>query len=162
MELAGAEAQIEGRLFGRQEGTPFLGPRRSGDIVIHCNLAQPGGDWPRPQAARDGALQPAGRGSKMDGSKIEPLRGKPLRRRWRGASDRGSDYSEAVRHMAANLMLVLLEAANLLLRLGNPGFVASTGIYLSGIAVLILLYSGWKGGELVFRHGIGVLDEHSR
>jgi len=24
--------------------------------------------------------------------------------------------------------------------------------------VLILLYSGWKGGELVYRHGVGVQD----
>jgi hypothetical protein len=27
--------------------------------------------------------------------------------------------------------------------------------------LLILLYSSWKGGELVFRHGVGVLDKHS-
>ena len=71
-------------------------------------------------------------------------------------------HSDAVKHMAANLTLVVLEAANLLLRLGNPDFIASTGVYLSGIAVLILLYSGWKGGELVYRHGVGVLDDHSR
>jgi uncharacterized membrane protein len=24
--------------------------------------------------------------------------------------------------------------------------------------VLILLYSGWKGGDLVYRHGVGVRD----
>jgi len=24
--------------------------------------------------------------------------------------------------------------------------------------VLILLYSGWKGGDLVYRHGMGVRD----
>ena len=71
-------------------------------------------------------------------------------------------HADAVKHMAANLTLVVLEAANLLLRLGNPAFIPSTGVYLSGIAVMILLYSGWKGGELVFRHGVGVLDEHSR
>lgn len=71
-------------------------------------------------------------------------------------------HSDAVKHMAANLILVVLEAANLILRLGDAEFIASTGIYMSGIAVLILLYSGWKGGELVFRHGVGVLDEHIR
>ena len=71
-------------------------------------------------------------------------------------------HSDAIKHMAANLTLVVLEAANLLLRFGNPDFIPSTGVYLSGIAVLILLYSGWKGGELVFRHGVGVLDKHSR
>jgi uncharacterized membrane protein len=26
------------------------------------------------------------------------------------------------------------------------------------VVVLILLYSGWKGGDLVYRHGIGVHD----
>lgn len=71
-------------------------------------------------------------------------------------------HSDAVKHMAANLTLVLIEAANFLLRSGNPEFIPSTGIYLSGIAVLILLYSGWKGGELVYRHGVGVQEDHSR
>ena len=71
-------------------------------------------------------------------------------------------HSVAVKHMAANLTLVVLEAANFLLRFGNPAFIPSTGVYLSGIAVLILLYSGWKGGELVYRHGVGVLDQHGR
>jgi uncharacterized membrane protein len=30
------------------------------------------------------------------------------------------------------------------------------------IVVLILVYSGWKGGDLVFRHGIGVEDTRMR
>lgn len=66
--------------------------------------------------------------------------------------------SDALKHMVANVLAVLIEAFNLLLRLGNPDFIVSTGIYLSGLVVLILLYSGWKGGELVYRHGVGVLD----
>ena len=65
---------------------------------------------------------------------------------------------DASKHMVANVIAVLIEAANLYLRLGNPDFIGSTGIYLSGLVVLILLYSGWKGGELVYRHGVGVLD----
>lgn len=71
-------------------------------------------------------------------------------------------HSDAVKHMIANISAVALEAVNLVLRLGNPDFIGTTGIYISGIVVLILLYSGWKGGELVFRHGVGVLDKHSR
>lgn len=71
-------------------------------------------------------------------------------------------HSDAVKHMLANVTAVVLEAVNLVLRLGNPDAIGSTGISISGIVVLILLYSGWKGGELVFRHGIGVLDPHSR
>jgi uncharacterized membrane protein len=29
------------------------------------------------------------------------------------------------------------------------------------IVVLILVFSGWKGGELVFRYGVGVSDDHT-
>lgn len=65
---------------------------------------------------------------------------------------------DAVKHMLANVTAVVLEAVNLVLRLNNPEFIASTGVYISGVVVLILLYSGWKGGDLVFRHGIGVRD----
>lgn len=71
-------------------------------------------------------------------------------------------HGDAVKHMIANVAAVTLEAVNLALRFGNPDFTGSTGIYLSGIVVGILFYSGWKGGELVFRHGVGVLDKHSR
>ena len=71
-------------------------------------------------------------------------------------------HSDAVKHMIANISAVALEAANFVLRLGNPDFIGSTGIYMSGAVVLILFYSGWKGGELVFRHGVGVLDKHFR
>ena len=71
-------------------------------------------------------------------------------------------HSDAVKHMVANISAVALEAVNLVLRLGSPDSIGSIGVYMSGLVVLILLYSGWKGGELVFRHGVGVLDKHSR
>jgi uncharacterized membrane protein len=60
--------------------------------------------------------------------------------------------------MLANVTAVVLEVVNLVLRLGNPDFIASTGVYISGVVVLILIYSGWKGGDLVYRHGMGVRD----
>ena len=60
--------------------------------------------------------------------------------------------------MLANVTAVVLELVNLLLRLNNSEFIGSTGVYISGVVVLILIYSGWKGGDLVFRHGIGVRD----
>jgi len=69
--------------------------------------------------------------------------------------------SDALKHMLANVTAVVIEAVNLALRLGNPDFLGSTGVYLSGIVVLILLYSGWKGGELVYRRGVGVLDDET-
>jgi uncharacterized membrane protein len=66
--------------------------------------------------------------------------------------------ADAIKHAAANVIAVVIELANLLLRLNNSAFIASTGVYLSGLVVLILLYSGWKGGDLVYRHGMGVRD----
>jgi uncharacterized membrane protein len=65
---------------------------------------------------------------------------------------------DALKHMLANVTAVVLELVNLVLRLKNADFAASTGIWISGIVVLILLYSGWKGGDLVYRHGVGVHD----
>ena len=65
---------------------------------------------------------------------------------------------DALKHMIANVAAVVLELVNLVFRLGNDDFIDSTGIYLSGVVVLLLLYSGWKGGDLVYRHGVGVHD----
>lgn len=58
-------------------------------------------------------------------------------------------------HMFANLSAVVVELINFLLRLANPHLAASIGLGLSVIVAVILLFSGWKGGELVFRHGVG-------
>jgi uncharacterized membrane protein len=66
---------------------------------------------------------------------------------------------DAVKHMLANVTAVVLEIVNFFVRLNNDSAIRGTGIVLSVIVVLILLYSGWKGGDLVFRHGIGVTDE---
>jgi len=66
--------------------------------------------------------------------------------------------SDALKHMLANVTAVVLELVNFLLRLKNDDFIASAGVYISGVVVLILLYSGWKGGDLVYRHGVGVHD----
>ena len=65
---------------------------------------------------------------------------------------------DAVKHMLANVTAVVLEVINLILRWHNDAAIPKIGIYFSAIVVLILLYSGWKGGDLVFRHGMGVRD----
>lgn len=75
-------------------------------------------------------------------------------------SERIRRLTDAFKHMLANVTAVVLEVANLFLRLNNDDFIRSTGLYISGLVVLILLYSGWKGGELVYRHGVGVRDRH--
>jgi uncharacterized membrane protein len=75
--------------------------------------------------------------------------------------DKRIQGADAIKHMLANVTAVVLEVVNLVLRWKNPDFIGSTGVYISGLVVLILLYSGWKGGDLVFRHGIGVRDTPS-
>ena len=70
--------------------------------------------------------------------------------------DRIRKIGQAVRHMIANVTVVVIEAINLLIRVTTPDSILTLGIFLSGIAVLVLLYSGWLGGELVFRHRVGV------
>jgi len=73
--------------------------------------------------------------------------------------DKRIQGSDAIKHAAANVTAVVLELVNLLLRRGNDDFIGSTGVWISAVVVLILLYSGWMGGKLVYRHGIGVRDD---
>lgn len=58
-------------------------------------------------------------------------------------------------HMILNLTLVALYALNLYLRL-NSAPKATLPLALSVVSVVLLLVSGWLGGELVFRYGTGV------
>lgn len=75
--------------------------------------------------------------------------------------ERVRGLSDALKHMLANVTAVVLEVVNFFLRLKNPDSIGSTGVYLSVVVVLILIYSGWKGGDLVFKHGVGVHDRHT-
>jgi len=60
-------------------------------------------------------------------------------------------------HMIGNVAAVLIEAANLYVRLGDPAAaLPSPGAYLSGAAFLLLGFTGWKGGDLVYRHRVGI------
>ena len=70
-------------------------------------------------------------------------------------SARIRELRDAWLHMFANLIAVVLELLNFLLRLGDEHSAGSTGLVISAAVALILLFSGWKGGELVFRHGVG-------
>ena len=64
--------------------------------------------------------------------------------------------SDAIKHAVANVTAVVLELINLILRWHNDAAIGKIGIYISIVVVLILLYSGWKGGDLVYKHGMGV------
>ena len=72
--------------------------------------------------------------------------------------DRIRRLGHALQHMLANVAAVVVEVVNLVTRLGNDEGIASLGVYLSGAAVLILLFSGWRGGDLVYVHRVGVHD----
>ncbi len=66
-------------------------------------------------------------------------------------------------HMIGNIAAVLLELFNLLIRLEGREVDAlePLGVVLSGAAFAILGFTGWAGGELVFRHGVAVVDRRS-
>ncbi len=68
--------------------------------------------------------------------------------------------SHAWQHMIGNLLAVLLSIFNLLVRIGNPDdAILSLGLPLSAGVGLILLFTGWRGGDLVYRHRVGIPDE---
>ena len=66
----------------------------------------------------------------------------------------------AKRHMIGNLGLVVLEAFNLFVRLGDDSAdaVVPLGLALSAIGVALLLFNGWQGWEMVYRHRVGIAD----
>jgi uncharacterized membrane protein len=55
------------------------------------------------------------------------------------------------------VIAVLLELYNWYMRY-RGGAVVPTGLVLSLIVVLILLFTGWKGWEMVYRDRVGVAD----
>jgi uncharacterized membrane protein len=59
-------------------------------------------------------------------------------------------------HGGGNVVVLLLFVVSWLLRRDAPGNPESTAIVLSGLAVLLALVTGWLGGELVDRLGVGV------
>lgn len=72
--------------------------------------------------------------------------------------DRIRRMGDALQHMLANVTAVVLEIVNFVARYNSDSAIGSIGVYLSGATVLVLLFSAWKGGDLVYRHGIGVID----
>ncbi len=60
-------------------------------------------------------------------------------------------------HGAGNVVVVALFAISWLLRTGQPGHVATTlALILAIAAALLAVVTGWLGGELVGRLGVGV------
>jgi uncharacterized membrane protein len=71
--------------------------------------------------------------------------------------------SDAWQHAIGNVIMVLVQLFSFYerYRYGTSAIIP-LGLSLSVIAVLIMLFTGWKGGELVFRHRVAVYDEPPR
>jgi len=73
--------------------------------------------------------------------------------------ERIRDLSAAWHHMIGNVLAVLLSLWNWYRRYeGGEAAVLPTGLLLSLIVVLILLYTGWRGWEMVYKDRVGVLE----
>jgi len=70
------------------------------------------------------------------------------------------NVTDAWQHAIGNVIMVLIQLFNFYERYRyGTSAVVPLGVSLSFVSVLILLFTGWKGGELVFRHRIAVYDE---
>jgi uncharacterized membrane protein len=67
---------------------------------------------------------------------------------------------DAWQHAIGNVIMVLIQLFSFYQRYRyGTSAVVPLGLSLSLIAVLIMLFTGWKGGEMVFRHRVAVYDE---
>ena len=65
-------------------------------------------------------------------------------------------------HMIANLIVVGLAVINAWLRWDDPAAGAQgIGLWLSLAQAALLFFSGWLGGELAYRYGIGAIRDDS-
>ena len=73
------------------------------------------------------------------------------------------DIRAAWLHMIGNVIAVLLSLINFYLRFTNgaEAGVLPSVLWISLIVVLLLLFNGWKGWELVYRHRVGIADTPS-
>ena len=71
------------------------------------------------------------------------------------SDDQIRGMKDAWLHAGGNVLAVVIELYNWYMRL-EGGAAIPTGLVLSLIVVLILLFTGWKGWEMVYRHKVGV------
>jgi uncharacterized membrane protein len=70
--------------------------------------------------------------------------------------------NDAWLHAGGNILIVLIELSNWYARYSEgTSAIIPTGLILSVIAVAGLLFTGWKGWEMVYRHRVGVADQSS-
>jgi uncharacterized membrane protein len=64
--------------------------------------------------------------------------------------------------MGGNVAALVLSLINLILRQGNPAEpIVPTGLAISIVVASLLGVTGWFGGELTFRHKVGVIGPSS-
>jgi uncharacterized membrane protein len=72
------------------------------------------------------------------------------------------DLSAAWHHLIGNVVVVLLSLLNWYWRYTSAEATVPTGGFLvSLVVVLILLYTGWRGWEMVYLHRVGVSEQES-
>ena len=72
--------------------------------------------------------------------------------------------SAAWYHMLGNLTAVAIAIANFVLRYfqGADAAILPWGLVLSFATVGLLLFTGWMGWEMVYRHCVGIIDSTAR
>ena len=65
-------------------------------------------------------------------------------------------------HAGGNGLFLVVTALNYAERQPDPAATGSGGILLSFTGLLLLGVSGWFGGEMTYRHGIGVVEQRQR
>ena len=74
--------------------------------------------------------------------------------------DRVRRIGDAWQHAIGNVILVLIQLFSFYQRYRyGAAAVLPLGLILSLIAVCLMGFTGWKGGELVFRHRVAVYDK---
>jgi uncharacterized membrane protein len=68
----------------------------------------------------------------------------------------------ALVHLAFNTVAILLFAISMIIRLSQPEQVSVAGFVISVVALLCVGFSGFLGGELVYRYGVRVADEQTQ
>ncbi|HEU4424267.1 MAG TPA: DUF2231 domain-containing protein [Pilimelia sp.] len=72
-------------------------------------------------------------------------------------------FSTAIVHMSLNLAVTAAYGIGFAIRGGDqPGPVGAGPLALSAVALVALGAAGYLGGELVFRHGVRVVDEQTQ
>lgn len=73
--------------------------------------------------------------------------------------ERARSHTAGWLHLGSNAAALVLALVNVLVRWDDPAAtVLPTGIILSVVTAVVLSVGGWYGGELSYRHKIGVIE----